>query len=82
MFQFKPKYIIRMAFLLQLDVDFQKLGLGNPSEGSKKWDTLLDQLTVYISKNARDPSAKEFIKSLKIKQSSTGKTFVAEGFEH
>lgn len=61
---------------MQLDVDFRLLGLGNPSKGSQKWTAIIDQLTTYISKHAKDSSAKSLIKSLRNKELSTGKHLI------
>ncbi|XP_058461877.1 uncharacterized protein LOC131436914 [Malaya genurostris] len=44
-----------------LDIDYQLLGFGNPSEKQKKWALLLDPIAEYVAKNGKDLSVKELL---------------------
>ncbi|XP_062535350.1 uncharacterized protein LOC134204557 [Armigeres subalbatus] len=48
-----------------LDIEYRKLGLGNPTEPSKKWNSLFEPIAKYISKYAKDPSAKDLSYALR-----------------
>ncbi|XP_058466486.1 uncharacterized protein LOC131439463 isoform X1 [Malaya genurostris] len=48
-----------------LDIDYRNLGLGDPSECFKKWDTIFEPVAQYVNKNAKDPSSKRLLQGLR-----------------
>ncbi|XP_055526709.1 uncharacterized protein LOC129719206 [Wyeomyia smithii] len=48
-----------------LDIDYRKQNLGNPADPSKKRNLLFEPIAQYISKNTKDPSAKDLCRGLK-----------------
>ncbi|XP_058820734.1 uncharacterized protein LOC131682942 [Topomyia yanbarensis] len=58
----------------KLDIDYKKLGLGDPNEACKKWNSLFQPIAKYVAKHAKDPSSKELIRDIQDQQHSLGKT--------
>ncbi|XP_058447179.1 uncharacterized protein LOC131427739 isoform X2 [Malaya genurostris] len=47
-----------------LDIDYRKLELGNPTDPSKKWNSMFESVAIYVNKNAKDCTAKSLSQAL------------------